>query len=192
MGNHFHLLIKEGEESLSQILKRVMVSFVRWYNAKYLRSGHLFQARFLSEPVDDDAYFLAVLRYIHQNLLKAMLCSDPKDYRFSSYNAYLSSTDELVDIEFGLKMLGGQKEFVRFCHEVTRDVYLDYEVPVRISDKQARSTIEDISGCKNVSEFQALALETRNKAIRDLREEGLSIRQISRLTGISKTVVAKA
>ena len=33
--------------------------------------GHLFQDRFKSEPVENDAYFLTVLRYIHQNPVKA-------------------------------------------------------------------------------------------------------------------------
>ena len=67
MGNHVHLLIKEGTESLEQIFKRIGGRFVYWYNVKYQRVGHLFQDRFKSEPVDTDAYLLTVIRYIHQN-----------------------------------------------------------------------------------------------------------------------------
>ena len=74
MGNHIHLLLKEGEEPISTILKRIAGSYVYWYNWKYGRSGHLFQDRFKSEPVEDDAYFLTVLRYIHQNPVKARIC----------------------------------------------------------------------------------------------------------------------
>lgn len=43
MGNHVHLLIQESGEPLEQILKRLGVRYVYWYNRKYKRSGHLFQ-----------------------------------------------------------------------------------------------------------------------------------------------------
>ena len=71
MGNHFHLLIKIENESLEQVFKRICGRFVYWYNTKYQRVGHLFQDRFKSEPVENDAYLLTVIRYIHQNPVKA-------------------------------------------------------------------------------------------------------------------------
>ena len=71
MGNHIHLLIKVEKEDLEQIFKRIGGRFVYWYNGKYSRGGHLFQDRYKSEPVETDEYFLAVLRYIHQNPVKA-------------------------------------------------------------------------------------------------------------------------
>ena len=67
MGNHVHLLIKEGREALPHAMKRIGTSYVSWYNWQYNRKGHLFQDRYKSEPVEDDVYFLTVLRYIHQN-----------------------------------------------------------------------------------------------------------------------------
>ena len=39
MGNHIHLLIKEGKESLETIFKRIGGKFVYWYNVKYQRVG---------------------------------------------------------------------------------------------------------------------------------------------------------
>ena len=82
MGNHVHLLLKEGTEPLEQVFKRIGGRFVYWYNVKYQRVGHLFQDRFKSEPVDSDAYLLTVIRYIHQNPVKAGLCERPEDYPF--------------------------------------------------------------------------------------------------------------
>ena len=46
MGNHLHLLIKTGDISIGDIMKRVVVRFVHYYNKKYDRTGHLFQDRF--------------------------------------------------------------------------------------------------------------------------------------------------
>jgi len=62
-----------GVEPLAQFMRRICGSYVYWYNKKYARIGNLFQDRFKSEPAEDDAYFLTVLRYIHQNPCKAGL-----------------------------------------------------------------------------------------------------------------------
>ncbi|MDU4961990.1 MAG: transposase [Sporomusaceae bacterium] len=43
VNNHVHLLIRECDESISQVIKRISSSYVYWYNHKYERSGHLFQ-----------------------------------------------------------------------------------------------------------------------------------------------------
>ena len=52
-------------------MKRIGVTYAHYFNKKYERSGHLFQDRFRSEPVDSLEYFVTLLRYIHQNPLKA-------------------------------------------------------------------------------------------------------------------------
>ena len=89
MGNHIHLLVKEGKEKIGQTMKRIGVSYVYWYNYKYDRSGHLFQGRYKSEVVEDDSYLLVVFRYIHQNHLKAKMVKDIEDYQWSSYHEYM-------------------------------------------------------------------------------------------------------
>ena len=71
MGNHFHLLIRERDERVGETVKRIASSYVYYYNRKYGRDGHLFKERFKSEPVNDMSYFVTLLRYIHQNPVKA-------------------------------------------------------------------------------------------------------------------------
>ena len=63
--------------------------------------------------------------------------------------------------------------------------------PSTESDEQAKKIIEKISKCRSISEFQALDKEMRNKYLAKLREQGLSIRQISRLTGVNVSVVKR-
>ena len=50
MDNHLHILIKESE-GIGTSIKRIAVGYVQWHNNKYGRIGHLFQNRYLSEPV---------------------------------------------------------------------------------------------------------------------------------------------
>ena len=64
MANHFHLLIREREETIGNVVKRIASSYVYYYNHKYLRDGHLFKERFKSEPVNDISYFTTLLRYL--------------------------------------------------------------------------------------------------------------------------------
>lgn len=189
MGNHIHLLIQEGTESLEQVFKRLCGRFVYWYNVKYRRAGHLFQDRFKSEPVDSDDYFFTVLRYIHQNPTKAGLCKRVEDYAYSSYMEYFNESSR-VDRDDVLNLMTID-EFVGLNQQSTDTVCMDIaDKPlVRVTDEQAKLLIQKISKCENASEFQDLDLDQRNKYLKKLREKGLSIRQLSRLTGVSFSVI---
>ena len=61
-----------------------------YYNRKYGRDGHLFKERFKSEPVNDIEYFVILLRYVHQNLVKAGICDKAEEYTWSGWQEYLN------------------------------------------------------------------------------------------------------
>ena len=190
MSNHIHLLLRVEKEDLDLIIKRIAGSYVYWYNWKYKRNGHLFQDRFKSEPVEDDAYFLTVIRYIHQNPIKAGLSKTIDDYKFSSYNEYIINSN-LVDTDFCLGIID-KEQFIDFNMEESQDVCLEIEDnDFRLTDDEAREIIRKISKCKTATEFQNLSIEKRDKYLKNLRNNGLSIRQISRLTGIGFNIVRK-
>lgn len=190
MSNHVHLLLKIEKEDIDLIIKRIASSYVYWYNWKYKRNGHLFQDRFKSEPVENDEYFLTVVRYIHQNPIKAGICKKPQDYTFSSYNEYVKKAD-LVDTEFCLGIID-KEQFLDFNNEYNEDVCLEIEKDnFRLTDDEAREIIFKISKCRTITQFQNLNIDKRDKCLKLLRVNGLSIRQISRLTGIGFNVVRK-
>ncbi|MDD5603498.1 MAG: transposase [Eubacteriales bacterium] len=212
MGNHVHMIIKVEKEALEQIFKRICGRYAYWFNTKYLRAGHLFQDRFRSGPIEDEGYFLSVLRYIHQNPLKAGYASNIDEYPYSSYRCYLEPEENhLVDVDFALNMMS-MKEFVEYQNTVnknedkdtgkgkgkdwdednTEDKYLEIVEPSRrFTDEQAKGIINRISKCKNAADYQRLEVSIRNSYIGEFRREGLSVRQISRLTGISKGIVER-
>ncbi len=195
MGNHLHLLIKEEKEQLDQIFKRIGARYVFWFNFKYTRVGHLFQDRFKSEPIDDDRYFLTVLRYIHRNPVKAGLCKDASEYRWSSYNDYIQGSG-ITDTAFALSMFCEDRKgaillFDKYMNEEDKASCLDLEENRRLTDKEAQELINKLCGTKNLVEFLNMTHEKRDKGIALLKKNGLSIRQISRLTGISFAIVRK-
>jgi putative transposase len=193
MNNHIHLLIKEGTESLGNTFRRIGASFVYWYNWKYSRCGHLFQDRFKSEPVETDSYFLTVLRYIHQNPIKAGMVKEIKQYPWSSYREYMTKA-EICDTKFALELFSEDFQealelWQRFNQEENNDQCLEYDDGTRLNDTEATELIQSIAGVKIPSEIQAYEKQKRNQLIRKLKKTGLSIRQISRLTGISFGVI---
>ncbi len=190
MSNHIHLLLKVEKEDLDLIIKRIGGSYVYWYNWKYKRNGHLFQDRFKSEPVEDDAYLLTVVRYIHQNPLKAGLCKNIDDYKYSSYNEYIGNPI-IIDSDFCFGIIN-KEQFVDFHKEDNQDNCLEIEENnFRLTDDEARQILQKVSKCKTINEFQALPTLKKEKYLKLLRSKGLSIRQISRLTGISFNIVRK-
>lgn len=191
MGNHIHLLIREEKEPLEQIFKRIGSKYVYWYNVKYQRKGHLFQDRFKSETVDNETYFLTVIRYIHQNPVKAGICEKIDDYKYSSFQEYFSKA-KIVDTDFVFKIVS-RSEFEKFNRHESSAKCLDIEEnkPQRVTDEQAKAIIRKCSKCDTIADFQMLDRKTRDEYLRLFKENGISIRQISRLTGVSYYIVQK-
>lgn len=193
MSNHVHLLLKETEEPISAIIKRICSSYVYWYNWKYERCGHLFQERYKSETVENEGYLLTVLRYIHQNPVKAGLSKNIKEYKWSSYNEYAGKT-AIVDTGFVLQIFSVDREkavssFIAHSNEQNEDKCLDYDKKNRLTDNDIRKYFEKL-GIENISELQKLEKNKRNLIIKEIKAiEGVTIRQLSRITGISKSVI---
>lgn len=191
MGNHVHLLIKEKKEPIEQIIKRIGARFVYWYNVKYHRVGHLFQDRFKSEPVESNDYFLTVIRYIHQNPIKAGLCGSVREYTYSSYAEY-SNVFDLIDSNFVFDLIS-KEGFAEFNETASFEQCLDIEAKpiIKVTDEQAKSIIKQYSKCTSVADFQNLDVKSRDNYLKLFRDNGLSIRQISSLTGVSFSVVRR-
>ncbi len=190
MPNHIHLLMKEGRDPVNTVFRRLGTSFVYWYNLKYERTGHLFQDRFKSEPVDDDAYFLTSLRYIHQNPVKAGLCSRAGEYPYSSYSNYFENGS--IDSEFVLGLIS-RDDFFRYHDEKNNDNCMEVSehTPKRLTDTKVKELMKSLCNCEYVSQFQALPESQKAEALAALLHAGGSIRQVSRLTGISFGIVRK-
>ena len=196
MGNHVHLLLREKDESVSSIMQRICSSFVYWYNLKYDRNGHLFQERFKSEPVENERYLFTVLRYIHQNPIKAGIVRRIEDYKWNSYHEYFRK-NSFIDTCYILNLFSEDlteslNKYKEFMSQENDDICLDYDEKRRLSDDDLLLLIEEKFGVKK-GLFHLLDDETRRNIIRRLKSlNGVSIRQISRVTGVSKYKVENA
>lgn len=91
MTNHVHMQIETTSFPIWDIAKHLFSSYSHYFNRKYNEFGHLFQGRYNSEIIDNDAYYLETSRYIHLNPVNAYIVSNPVDYPWSSYGVYLGT-----------------------------------------------------------------------------------------------------
>ena len=199
MSNHVHLLLKIGLEGLSTSMKRVNSAYVLAFNKRHDRIGHLMQGRFKSEPVDSEAYLLTVVRYIHQNPEKAGIAKTA-EYPWSSYHEYAGGDSpgrkvpQVSDTSFVLDLIGGKREFARLHDRLVDSAPCIDEGRGRriLDDESALRAAREILAPLRPEEVAALPKNQRDAALCSLKTAKISVRQIERITGVSKSVVAKA
>lgn len=190
MSNHVHLLMRFNGESISSSVKKVAEKYSYYFNKKYDRCGHLFQDRFKSEPIEDKSYLLSVFRYIIQNPLKSGI-PHPFDYPWSSYSAYRNDISDVTDIAFMSLFFNNQDDLIAFLNQKNSDCCMEY-MSAKCDDAYALNVLKSISNCSSISEFNKLNLQDRNLYLTILSKTGISISQMSRITGISRPIIRNA
>ena len=188
MDNHVHMLIKEQKCGLPDIMKRVNVSYAGYFNRKYNRVGPFFQGRYRSEAIEDEKYFLAAARYIHQNPMDAGMVSAPESYKWSSYRDYINinGQNKLTDTEMILEMFGCKSG------EVT-DEFKEFMVQKDQRDfLEVKNNKENLRVGKDIWMHLMVSDITEKDKIRLLKEKSsLSLRNLAVITGISKTKILR-
>ncbi|WP_026521007.1 transposase [Butyrivibrio sp. VCB2001] len=188
MENHVHLLVHGESNSLALLMKKIGVSYSGYYNKKYDRVGHLFQDRYLSEPVETENYLMTVFRYILKNPQKAGICH-AAEYRWSSYGLY-DNPPEFMDLTLIKALIGDCKQYSEFVNIGTEDQCLEFDTKRddEWAEKELKACLKISSGTK----LKAYSIEDRNASLVKLKRHGLTVRQIERLTGINRNIIQKA
>lgn len=86
MTNHVHLLVTpDAPGGASRMMQAIGRRYVGTFNARYRRTGTLWEGRFKSALVDSHTYLLTCYRYIELNPVRAGMVRLPDDYRWSSH-----------------------------------------------------------------------------------------------------------
>jgi putative transposase len=112
MTNHVHLLATpQTAESLPKTMQSLGRRYVRHINARYRRTGTLWEGRYRAAPIDSEAYFITCCRYIELNPVRARLSDHPRNYRWSSYLAHGEGRDDaLAQFHDCFRRLGRTRE----------------------------------------------------------------------------------
>lgn len=203
MDNHVHLVIKEQKDSISRIMKRIGTSYASYFSKKYKRVGHVFQDRYKSEIIENERHLLAVIRYLHNNPVKAGICK-VQEYKWSSYQFYIQGDKEqekLLEYEEILSYFSKDKEraiilFKEFSNQESNDDFMDM--------KEEEDKLDEEEALEYISSYlvqQRIPLEClkqreyrreRDILVIELIEKSqLSLRRIAEILEINRETVRK-
>jgi putative transposase len=139
MTNHLHFLVQVGAEPLSSLMRQVASGYARAFQAKFATTGHLFERRYHAILVDEHAYFLQLMRYIHLNPVRAGLVQRPNQYRWSSHLAYARGEGERwLTTDFALSIFSTER---RAAHVAYRRFIEEPEAPEDIEQFKSEASV---------------------------------------------------
>ncbi|TWT83790.1 Transposase IS200 like protein [Planctomycetes bacterium CA13] len=95
MPNHWHMCVSPNADGeMGRFAQWLILTHTQRYHAHYhtAGSGHLYQGRFKSFPVQNDEHFLTVCRYVERNAFAAKLCDSPEQWRWGSLYHWSNKT----------------------------------------------------------------------------------------------------
>ena len=170
MGNHYHLVVHTPEGNLSRFMRHVNGVYTQRYNSKYKRDGALFRGRFKAILIQADEYLTHVVKYIHQNPLKAKMTNDLSSYKWSSHQFYLKgkSDGEWLDINSLLGGFSSSKRKAILMYKEFMDICLDDKV-MNFYSKKAKSSIFGNDGF--VEMIKGEFVKSDKVSIREIKEK---------------------
>jgi putative transposase len=116
MSNHVHLLVRPLEENaLSKMMQGVTLCYTQYFNKKNKRTGRLWECRYHSTVIEEEAYLWGVSKYIESNPVRAKIVREPEAYRYSSARVHLlgESNPLLKEPLFDERDLNEYKKFMK-------------------------------------------------------------------------------
>ncbi|MFG6432348.1 REP-associated tyrosine transposase [Roseateles sp. LYH14W] len=114
MDNHLHLLLTPpSADALSRMMQSLGRRYVGWFNARHQRSGTLWEGRFRAGLIEGERHLLACMRYIELNPVRAGLCVEAADWKWSSAAHHLGLVRNVLVTEHPMYWLLGNTPFER-------------------------------------------------------------------------------
>ncbi|SFV56762.1 hypothetical protein MNB_SV-3-838 [hydrothermal vent metagenome] len=192
MSNHYHLLIEIQHENLSKFMRQLNMSYAIYFNKKYKRAGHLWQGRFKSWYVTNEAYLYTLMLYIEQNPLKANMVRDMEEYPYSSYHYFLK-THELPECLKHSWIAQNHKDDVEAIK-----VFLNSDVDTsQLNEMRKASSLVEAPNIDNKPNIDTLRkrfkklqeIKERNATICKAYKEGYSQHMIAKVLGLAQSTV---
>jgi REP element-mobilizing transposase RayT len=199
MDNHVHIVLQAELAALMAAIRKLNLTYAMWYNSIHERVGHVYQNRYRSEIVTSDRHLLQVVRYVHNNPVKAGLAKEAKQYTWSSYREYLEGADIIShdQKQFVLGLISnGNAGFIAFHGEPDVHEYLDTDEDIaELRRNHAQSIIEKY--CRDHGIVDRATLKRHPVLMEDLIMQllqctHLSHRKIAAFLEVSANIVHRA
>lgn len=131
MGNHFHLTLHEKTEGgISKYMHKVLMPYSKYFNAKYKRSGHVFEGSFKAVHVSDNTQLLHLSAYIHKNPKEIQGWRNKEhQYPWSSMPDYITENrfGNLLNTDLILSQFSSKLDYRKFA-ETSKAKEFDVEI----------------------------------------------------------------
>ncbi len=193
MSNHYHLLIEIEKETLSKFMRQINMNYAIYFNKKYKRSGHLWQGRFKSWYVTDEAYLYTLILYIEQNPLKAKMVKRVEEYSYSTAHYFLNEEP----IPICLKDSYMAQNYQNDKEAIEAFLYSPIDSSVLQQLKRGASLVEAPNIDKRPKEedlkvmFENITdIKERNSKIVQAYKDGYSQHMMAKVLGLSQSTVS--
>ncbi len=129
MPNHFHIFLKQttDEFSTSMFTSSLLNSYVKSINKKYEHSGTLFESKTKSKIIDDETYFIWIIKYIIENPVKAHLVKNNCDWEFSNAKDLIGlRKGNLTDVKYVESFFQSKESMIEFLTDKTIKVAYEF------------------------------------------------------------------
>jgi len=207
----FRLIVKEEKYQVSAIMQSISQLYSRYFSSKYGSYGPLYRRRYYSEPINDEAQLETAMRYVHQEPLRQGLNleeqrieritrkgnngADLDEYPYSSWHEYVGLGSDLPSV----------CEKPDACHDLAKEEWREllskplpegtkclepkeYRAP-KPTETQVLSMIRLMTTATTWDEFKTIPRDEKLKTIKQLLQNGASIRQMEKLTGIGRGII---
>lgn len=193
MNNHVHMLVYDPDFHTPKMVQKLAGGYARYYNdlERTCDPGHVFQGPYKSDPVNEEQHLTNLFRYILNNPKKAGLGPTEK-YRWSSYKAFFKD-NTILYLDYFREKFPTSEAYREYIGTPNDDVFME-DVPQKEKhdDNWAMDLIRQKLWVKSGTEVKGWDKERRDDALRSLKDAKLTLRQISRLTGVSYGAVHRA
>lgn len=149
MSNHVHLLVyTESVDNLSKFMHKLNGAYGMYYNRLKNRVGYVFRNRFRMEGIDSERYIFNCILYIHNNPVKAGICTLPSEYDYSGYREFVGSP-RIVDGRI-LRQILGDNTYDKKAKEIVEEKinYIDLDVS---NDEVCMEIVKSFLKSRNVT-----------------------------------------
>ena len=213
----FRLIVREEKYQVSAIMQSISQLYSRYYSGKYNSYGPLYRRRYYSEPINDEERMETVMRYVHQEPLRLikepqitqkscvpMVASEQSssaqkealdEWEWSSWHEYVGLGSDLPKV----------CEKPDACHDLAAEQWREvlskplpegtkclepkeYRAP-KPTETQVLGMVRLMTTATTWDEFRAIPRDEKLKTIKQLLQNGASIRQMEKLTGIGRGII---
>lgn len=192
MSNHYHILLENKKENLSDGMRQLNAKYANFFNKKYKRVGHFWQDRFKSWFVLGDNYLFTLFKYIESNPIKAHLSKKVGEYKYSAtYCILRDSVPFFLRNSFVLRDYNTSELFVMLDIPLSHKELNSLEKIKKTKYKKTENNILEERGNLNDYFINPSSKTERNIAIHKAFEEGFSKSEIAREIKLSVAGVCK-